>query len=190
VQGYQNEFQNQLASTNDPAAQARIRANMQQNERFLQQQSSVIQSLQPRIQEFYDVRKNQVNEVLENNRKSFKDKELKNKAIYDETRDKIAEGWESAKNQLVPGISNIDLISADEHILSLLRDGLRYRNRPAAKQAGSSVAALTTRRAGTQINPGKGQDEMTSLREKARGGDMKAADNLLVAQLKAIRARR
>jgi hypothetical protein len=31
---------------------------------------------------------------------------------------------------------------------------------------------------------------MSSLREKARGGDKKAADNLLVAQMNALRAQR
>ena len=152
VQGFQNTFQQQLAQTQDPAARARIQANMQQNERYLQQQGQVIQGLQPRIQEFYEHRRSQVNEVLENNRRAFTDRELKNKAIYDETREQIAKNWTGAKNQLVPGIDNIDLISADEHILTLLRDGLKYRNRPTARQAGNSVAALTTRRAGTQIN--------------------------------------
>jgi ribosomal protein S16 len=190
VQGYQNVFNEQLAQTRDPAQQARIRANMQQNERYMQTLSQQVQSLQPRIQEFYDLRKNQVNEVLENNRKGFKDKELRNKAIYEEVREKIADGWEGSKNQLVPGINNIDLISADEHVLSLLRDGLRYRNRPQAKQAGNSIAALTSRRAGTQISSDKAQDEMSSLRKQARGGDMKAADNLLMAQMKALRAGR
>jgi hypothetical protein len=190
VQGYQNVFNEQLAQTRDPAQQARIRANMQQNERYMQELGQRVQSLQPRVQEFYDLRKNQVNEVLENNRKGFKDKELRNRAIYEEVREKVAEGWDGAKNQLVPGISNIDLISADEHVLSLLRDGLRYRNKPQAKQAGSSIAALTTRRAGTQISADRGQDEITSLRKQARGGDMKAADNLLMAQMKALRAGR
>lgn len=190
TQQYQNVFAEQLAQTRDPAQQARIRANMQQNERYIQQQSQAVQQLQPKVQEFYNLRKNQVSEVLENNRKGFQDKELKNRAIYDEVRDKIAQGWEGAKSQLVPGIDNLDLISADEHILSLLRDGLRYRDRPKAKQAGNSIAALTSRRAGTQIASDRSQDEISSLRSKARGGDMKAADNLLVAQMKAIRAGR
>ena len=61
---------------------------------------------------------------------------------------------------------------------------------PKTKSAGSSIAALTTKRSGTQIDGGRQQDEITSLREKARGGDTKAADNLLVAQLKAMRAGR
>jgi ribosomal protein S16 len=190
TQGYQNVFQQQLAQTADPAQQARIRANMQQNEKYIAEQSRLVQTLKPNVDEFYKIRKNQVGEVLETNRKNFQDKELRNKAIYDEVREKVASGWAGAKGQLVPGIDNLDLISADEHILSLLRDGIKYRDRPKAKSAGSSIAALTTRKAGTTINPGKAQDEMSSLREKARGGDTKAADNLLMAQMRAIRARR
>ena len=41
VQQYQNTFAQQLAQTQDPAHQARIRANMQQNERYLAEQAKV-----------------------------------------------------------------------------------------------------------------------------------------------------
>jgi hypothetical protein len=88
----------------------------------------------------------------------------------------------------VPGIDNIDLICSDEHILSLVRDGLKYRDRPKAKSAGGSIAALTSRKGSATINPPK--DEMSSLQEKARAGDKKAQDNLLVAKLNALRGRR
>jgi hypothetical protein len=91
---------------------------------------------------------------------------------------------------MVPGVDNIDLISSDEHILSLLRDGLKYRDRPKAKSAGSSIAALTTRNTRSSVPSGRQQDEVSSLREKAKSGDKKAADNLLVAQLSALRAQR
>jgi len=189
TQGYQNTFQQQLAQTSDPAAQARIRANMQQNEQYIAQQAQVVNSIKPQVQQFYDVRKQQVSGILESNRKNFKDKELKNEYVYKEVRSKIAEGWESANNQLVPGIPNIDLISADEHILSLLRDGLKYRDKPKAKSAGGSIAALTQKRSGSIQNT-RASSDVESLREKAKSGDKKAADNLLVAQLQSIRAAR
>lgn len=190
TQGYQNTFQQQLEQTNDPAVQARIRANMAQNEQYIAQQAQYINSVKPQIQQFYDLRKQQVSGVLENNRKNFKDKELRNQYVYNEVRTKVAEGWESANNQLVPGISNIDLVSADEHILSLLRDGLKYRDKPKAKSAGGSIAALTNRKGGTAINTGRANGDIDSLREKAKSGDKKAADNVLVAHLQNIRAAR
>ncbi len=188
TQGYQATFQQQLAATEDPAQQARIRANMEQNERYIAQQGAVINQLKPNVEQFYDIRRQQVAEVLENSRKNFKDKELRNQYVYNEIREKVAKEWEGAKKQLVPGIDNIDLISSDEHILSLLRDGIKYRDRPKAKSAGSSIAALTGKRAGTTIATPK--DELTSLQEKARAGDKKAQDNLLVAKMNALRQQR
>ena len=188
TQEYQNTFQQQLANTYDPAQQARIRASMAQNDRYIEQQSNTIRQLKPNLDEFYNIRKQQVTETLERNRKAFQDKELRNSAIYDEVRDKIAKGWEGAKGQLVPGISNLDLISADEHILSLLRDGLKFRDRPKARSAGGSIAALTGKRSSTTISGSK--DQMSSLQEKARAGDKKAQDNLLVAKMKMMRAGR
>jgi ribosomal protein S16 len=189
TQEYQNTFAQQLANTYDPAAQARIRANMDQNEKYIATQAAVVNQLKPQIDQFYDIRKQQVNEVLESTRKSFKDKELRNDYVFKEIREKIAAGWAGANNQMIPGIPNIDLISSDEHILSLMRDGLKYRNKPTSKQAGGSIAALTHRR-GASLGGGKGQSDIESLRDKAKGGDKKAADNVLVAQLQNLRAAR
>jgi len=189
TQGYQTQFQQQLAATQDPAQKARIQASMAQNERYIQQQAAEITRLKPNVDQFYEMRSQQVREQLESNRKAFQDKELRNSAIYEEVRENIARGWAGAEGQLVPGIKNLDLISADEHILSLLRDGLKYRNRPKTKSAGSSIAALTTRQGTTRIQSNV-KDELSSLQEKARAGDRKAADNLLLAKMNAMRARR
>ena len=189
VQGYQTTFQQQLAQAQDPASRARIQASMQQNERYMQQQSALINQLKPNLDQFYNLRSQQVNEILENNRKNFKDKELKNRAIYDELREKVSRDWSAATGQLVPGIKNIDLISSDEHLLSLIRDGLKYRDRPVAKSSGSSIAALTSRRAGTTIQTRSG-NQLSDLQEKAKAGDKKAQDNLLVAKMNALRAQR
>jgi hypothetical protein len=189
TQGYQTQFQQQLAQTQDPAQRARIQASMQQNERYIASQGQLINQLKPNVDQFYDMRRQQVADILDTQRKNFKDKELRNAAIYEEVREKVSKGWESAKGQLIPGIDNIDLISSDEHILSLIRDGLKYRDRPKTKSAGGSIAALTTRTGSTRIQ-NNAKDELSQLQEKARAGDRKAADNLLLAKMNAMRARR
>lgn len=190
VQQYQNTFRQQLAQTNDPVQQAQIHANMQQNDSYLKQIGGTINRLKPNLEQFYQMRSNQVREILDSNRKGFQDKELRNAAIYDEVRDKVSKGWSAANNQLVPGVNNLDLVTSDEHILSLIRDGLKYRDRPKAKSAGNSIAALTTRKTSGTINAGNQKNQVESLREQAKSGNMKAADNLLVAQLAALRAQR
>jgi hypothetical protein len=193
TQTYQNTFQAQLAQAQargDIATVTRIQANMQQNERWIQQQSSTIQQLKPNLDQFYDIRKRQVGEVLETNRKGFKDKELRNEYVFNEVREKVSKNWEGARNQLVPGIDNIDLISSDEHILSLIRDGLKYREKPSAKSAGGSIAALTSKKSGIANAKTAAQANLQQLQEQANKGDKKAQDNLLVAKLNAMRTRR
>jgi hypothetical protein len=162
---------------------------MQQNEQYIRQQQQVINQLKPAVDEFRQVRSQQVNERLTMARKSFQDKELKNEYVYNEIRDKVSKLWPQAKNELIPGVQNIDLISSDENLLSLVRDGLRYRDKPSTKSAGSSMAALTQRRGSTSQNRGQ-SDDIGKLREQAKGGDKKAADNLLMARLKQIRSGR
>jgi hypothetical protein len=189
TQNYQTTFQQQLAATQDPAQQARIRASMEQNERYIQQQGQIIQQLKPAVDQFKDVRRQQVAEVLERNRKAFTDKELKNEYVYNELREKITKIWPEAQGEIMPGIKNLDLISSDERLLALVRDGLKFRDRSTTKQAGNSIAALTGRKQSTP-NARSQEDNINSLREKAKGGDKKAADNLLMQQLSKIRSAR
>jgi hypothetical protein len=189
TQNYQTTFQQQLAQAQDPASRARIQASMAQNEQYIFQQQQVINQLKPAVDEFRQVRAQQVTERLTMARKSFQDKELKNEYVYNEIRDKVSKLWPQAKNELIPGVQNIDLISSDENLLSLVRDGLRYRDKPTVKSAGSSMAALTQRRGGTNQTRGQ-NDDIGKLREQAKGGDKKAADNLLMARLKQIRSGR
>ena len=188
TQNYQTTFQQQLNQANDPAERARIQASMEQNERYINQQGAIINQLRPAVDQFRDVRRQQVTEVLESNRKAFKDKELRNEYVYNELREKVTKLWPGAQEEIMPGIKNLDLISSDETLLSLVRDGLKYRDRPTTKQAGNSIAALTSRKA---TSASRGQDDnIGKLREQAKGGDKKAADNLLVAQLSKLRAAR
>jgi hypothetical protein len=189
VQQYQTTFQQQLARAQDPAEVARIQASMAQNEQYIQQQQRAIGQLKPAVDQFRQIRAQQVSEALETARKSFQDKELRNEYVYKELRDKIEKTWSGSKREIVPGVPNIDLIASDESLLSLIRDGLRYRDKPVTKSAGASMAALTSRK-GTTTTQKNQQDDIAKLREQAKGGDKKAADNLLVAQLQRIRAGR
>ena len=73
---------------------------------------------------------------------------------------------------------------------ALLRDGLKFRDRPKAKQAGSSIAALTSqKRGGTTITSRSG-NQLSDLEQKAKSGDRVAQDNLLVAKMNALRSQR
>jgi hypothetical protein len=192
TQNYQTTFQQQLNSTGDAAEQARIRASMEQNERYINQQGQIINQLRPAVDQFRDVRRQQVSQVLETNRKAFTDKELRNEYVYNELREKVAKLWPQAQHELMPGIKNLDLISSDETLLGLVRDGLKYRDRPVTKQAGSSIATLTKTRTGT--NTARGQEEnISKLREQAKKGGkegIQAADNLLMQQLSKLRSAR
>jgi hypothetical protein len=189
TQNYQTTFQQQLARTNDPAQIARIQASMQQNEQYIRQQQAVIGQLKPAVDQFRQVRNQHVMEVLEDSRRNFTDKELRNEYVFNEIRTKLSKEWKEANSEIVPGVKNIDLVSGDEGLLSLIRDGLRYRNKPQAKSAGASIATLTSRKGSTATQKGA-DDSIAKLREQANKGDKKAADNLLVAQLQRIRAGR
>ena len=162
---------------------------MQQNERYLQQQGQVVNQLKPSLEAFYDLRRQQVSETLERQRKGFTDKELKNEYIYNELRDKLSKTWAGAQQEILPGIKNIDLLSSDENLLGLLRDGLKYRDKPSTRQAGASIAALTGRK-GSVGSSRESADSISKLREQANAGDKKAGDNLLAARLNQIRAAR
>lgn len=188
TQNYQTTFQQQLARTQDPAARARIQASMQHNEEYIRQQQGLINQLAPAVDQFRQLRSQQVSQALETSRKNFTDKELKNEYVYKEVRDKIAKVWPHANKEMVPGVPNIDLISSDEGLLSLIRDGLKYRDKPSTKSAGSSMAALTSRKGSSQR--GNADSEISKLREQAKSGDKKAADNLLMQRLQSIRGGR
>ena len=189
TQGYQTTFQQQLGRTQDPGQQARIQASMRQNEQYIQQQQAIIGQLKPAVDQFRQVRRNQVSERLDTARKSFQDKELRNEYVYNELRDKVVKIWPQAHSEIIPGIANIDLISSDENLLALVRDGLKFRSRSTTKSAGSSMAALTQRRGGSSTNRSS-EDGIGKLREQAKAGDKKAGDNLLVQRLQQIRGGR
>jgi hypothetical protein len=188
TQNYQTTFQQQLAQVRDPGQRARIEASMSQNEQYIRQQQALIGQMKPAVDQFRQVRAQQVSERLDQARKAFTDKELKNEYVYNEVREKVSKLWPQAKQEIIPGVPNIDLISSDENLLSLVRDGLRYRDKPTAKSAGSSMAVLTQRRGSSTQK--SSDDGISKLREQAKGGDKKAADNLLVQRMNQIRGSR
>jgi hypothetical protein len=188
TQGYQSVFHQQLAQTQDPGSRARIEASMRQNEQYIQSQQGLIGQLKPAVDQFRNIRKQQVTEVLDNTRKSFQDKDLRNEYVYNELRGKIEKLWPGARTELIPGVPNIDLIASDEALLALVRDGLKYRSKPSTRQAGSSIAQLTQRRGSSQNN--RSDSGIEKLREAAKTGDKKAGDNLLMQRLSQIRGSR
>ena len=188
TQGYQSVFHQQLAQTQDPGSRARIEASMRQNEQYIQSQQGLIGQLKPAVDQFRDIRRQQVTEVLDNTRKSFQDKDLRNEYVYNELRGKIEKLWPGARTELIPGVPNIDLIASDEALLALVRDGLKYRSKPSTRQAGSSIAQLTQRRGSSQNN--RSDSGIEKLREAAKTGDKKAGDNLLMQRLSQIRGSR
>jgi hypothetical protein len=189
TQNYQNTFQQQLARATNPADVARIQANMAQNEQYIRQQQKQINRLQPAVEQFKQIRSQQVGEALTTARKGFQDKELRNEYVYNELREKIEKVYPGARREVVPGIPNIDLIAGDEALLSLVRDGLRYRDKPSTKTAGASMAALTSRKGSSNTSKGS-DDNINKLREQAKAGDKKAGDNLLMQRLQSIRGGR
>ena len=189
TQGYQNVFQQQLQQTRDPAQVARIQASIQQNEQYIAQQQATIGQLKPAVEQFREHRAQQVTYHLTEARKNFQDKELKNEYVFKEVRDKISKVWNEANGEIIPGVSNIDLLSSDEGLLSLVRDGLKYRDKPTTKSAGSSMAALTNRK-GSSSQRGGNDSDISKLRDQAKAGDKKAGDNLLMAQLQRLRQSR
>ncbi|CAB4151840.1 hypothetical protein UFOVP592_39 [uncultured Caudovirales phage] len=189
TQQYQNTFQQQLARATDSTQVARIQANMAQNEQYIRQQQKQINRLQPAIEQFKQIRSQQVGQALTTARKNFQDKELRNEYVYNELREKIEKAYPGAKREVVPGIPNIDLIAGDEALLSLVRDGLRYRDKPSTKTAGASMAALTSRKGSSNTSKGS-DDNINKLREQAKAGDKKAGDNLLMQRLQSIRGGR
>jgi len=112
---------------------------------------------------------------------------LANKANFTELREKLAKEWKGANTAVVPGIPNIDLISSDEQLLSLIRDGYKFREGPKVKNAGGSLAA-----SGKVIGKSKTSmpDPTEELQKRANRGDKNAQRDLLATMLASQKKRR
>jgi hypothetical protein len=87
----------------------------------------------------------------------------------------------------VPGVPNIDLVSSDEYLLGLIRDGMKFRDGPKVKNAGNSLAAASRPAARAKTSP---EDQTAELQKKANAGDKKSAEALLATILSANKRRR
>ena len=188
LQGYNQQWQQILATATDEVAKAEAQAAIRQNAQLIQEKAEFVKANRPKVEQFYAQRSAEVQQRLEQARQSFKDKELSNKANFNEIREKLEKDWSNAKASFVPGVPNIDLVSSDEHLMSLIRDGLKFREGPkVVKNAGGSLAATTKAVSKAKTAP---KDETSELQERAAKGDKSATRDLLAQQLMAFKRRR
>ena len=188
LQGYNQQWQQIFESTSDEVKRAEAQAAIRQNAELIQEKAAFLKTNRPKVEEFYAQRSAEVQRSLEQARQSFKDKELSNKANFNELREKLEKDWGNAKNSFVPGVPNIDLVSSDEHLMSLIRDGLKFREGPkVVKNAGGSLAATTKAVSKAKTAP---KDEASELQERSAKGDKNATRDLLAQQLMAFKRRR
>lgn len=188
IQGFNQQWQQILDTTSDEVKRAEAQAAIRQNAQLIQEKAEFLKTNRPKVEQFYAQRSAEVQQRLEQARQSFKDKELSNKVYFSEIREKLAKDWGNANNSFVPGVSNVDLVSSDEHLMSLIRDGLKFREGPkVVKNAGGSLAATTKAVSKAKTTP---RDETSELQERANKGDKNATRDLLVQQLMAHKRRR
>jgi hypothetical protein len=187
LQGYNQQWKNILDQATDEVQRAEAQAAIRQNQSLIEEKSKFIQTNRPKVDQFYKQRSQYVQQQLDNARQSFTDKELANKANFNELRDKLSKDWKAASSSFVPGVPNIDLVSSDEYLLGLIRDGMKFREGPKVKNAGGSLAAATKIVAKAKTAP---KDETSELQERANRGDKNAGRDLLAKMLSANKQRR
>jgi hypothetical protein len=187
IQEYNQQWQQIYQSTNDPAQKSQAEAAMRQNAQLIQEKSEFIKANRPKVEQFYQHRSAMVQETLEKARQSFTDKELANKAVFSEIREKLSKDWKGSSGSFIPGVPNIDLVSSDEYLFGLLRDGMKFREGPKVKNAGGSLAAASRPVAKAKTAP---DNEMEKLQKQAKSGDKNAARDLLATMLAANKRKR
>lgn len=187
LQQYNQQWSQILEKASTEAQRAEAEAAIRTNNELIQEKSQFIQSNRPKVQEFYQIRSQFVQQQLEQARQSFQDKELANKANFSELRDKLAKEWQGAQGSFIPGVQNIDLVSSDEYLLGLIRDGMKFREGPKVRNVGGSVAASGKVIAKAKTAP---EDKTTELQRKAQAGDKNAARDLLATMLASNKQRR
>jgi hypothetical protein len=187
IQGYNQQWKQILDNATDEVQRSEAEAAIRQNNELIQEKSKFIQTNRPKVEQFYQQRTAFVQEQLERARQSFSDKELSNKANFNELREKLSKDWKGANGSFVPGVPNIDLVSSDEYLLGLIRDGMKFREGPKVKNAGGSLAAASrpTARAKTATD-----SKAEELQKKAQAGDKSATRDLLAMTLAAHKTRR
>lgn len=185
------QYNQQWAQIRDRATseveRSEAEAAIRQNAELITEKSQFIQSNRPKVEQFYQIRGQEVQKQLDAARQAFTDKELANKANFTELRDKLTKEWKGAQGTFVPGVQNIDLVSSDEYLLGLIRDGMKFREGPKVRNVGGSVAASGKVVAKAKTIP---EDKTTELQKKAQAGDKSAARDLLATMLATNRQRR
>jgi hypothetical protein len=187
IQQYNQQWKQIYDSATDDIRRSEAEAAMRQNNELIQEKSQFIQANRPKVQQFFDHRSGVVKQQLEQARQNFTDKELANKATFSELREKLSKDWKGANGTFVPGVPNIDLVSSDEYLLGLVRDGMKFREGPKVKNAGGSLAAASKPMARGKTAP---EDKSVELQRKAQSGDKGAARDLLATMLAANKRRR
>ena len=187
IQQYNQQWKQIYDNATDEIRRSEAEAAMRQNNELIQEKSQFIQANRPKVQQFFDHRSGVVKQQLEQARQSFTDKELANKAVFTELREKLSKDWKGANGSFVPGVPNIDLVSSDEYLLGLVRDGMKFREGPKVKNAGGSLAAASKPMARGKTAP---EDKSVELQRKAQSGDKGAARDLLATMLAANKRRR
>jgi hypothetical protein len=187
IQQYNQQWSQIYQSTTDPAQKSQAEAAMRQNAQLIEEKSEFIKANRPKVEQFYQHRSALVQETLEKARQSFTDKELSNKAVFSEIREKLGKDWKGASSSFVPGVPNIDLVSSDEYLLGLIRDGMKFREGPKVKNAGGSLAAASRPVAKAKTAP---DNEIEKLQKQAKSGDKNAARDLLATMLAANKRKR
>jgi hypothetical protein len=187
LQEYNQKWEQIRDSETTPEGKARAEAAMRQNTALIQEKSQYIKENRPKVEWFYQNRAKEVSAELEKARQSFTDKELSNKANFSELRDKLARYWKNANGGFIPGVKNLDLISSDEYLLGLVRDGMKFREGPKVRNAGGSLAAVKNQGSRGKTSP---DDKVTELQKKASAGDKNATRDLLSTFIASNRQRR
>ena len=187
LQGYNQQWQQIYQGATTDLQRSEAEAAIRQNAQLIEEKAQFIKSNRPRVEQFMQVRSQFVQEQLEQARQGFTDKELANKANFNELRDKLAKDWKGANGSYIPGVQNIDLLSSDEYILGLIRDGMKFREGPKVKNAGGSLAATNKPVARAKTSP---TPQTQQLQERANKGDKNAARDLLATMLASNRQRR
>ena len=187
LQQYNQKWEQIYHNASDPAQKSQAEAAIRQNAQLIEEKSEFIKSNRPRVDQFYQHRSALVQESLEKARQSFSDKELANKANFTELRDKLGKEWKGANGAFVPGVPNIDLVSSDEYLLGLLRDGMKFREGPKIKNAGGSLAAANRPVAKAKTAP---DNEVEKLQKQAKSGDKNATRDLLATMLASNKRKR
>ena len=187
LQQYNQQWKQIQDSATDEVQRSEAEAAIRQNAQLIQEKSKFITETRPKVEQFYQQRSAFVQAELEKSRQSFSDPELKNKVYFNELREKLAKEWKGAEGSYVAGVKNLDLVSSDEYLFGLIRDGVKFRDGPKVKNAGNSLAAASRPAARAKTSP---EDKTVELQKKAQAGDKNAARDLLANLLSANKRRR